>query len=202
VSTDGGKTYTSLPIDGTTSDHDPSAYPTVQSNVPGFTGPSGGYDDKGHPVASWVTKTADLSDYAGKSILLSFRYITDWGTTGAGVWVDNVNVGGTSISDGSSTDAFRSATQVSPVPVAGWTVQLVAYGDGKKAYVGSLRVRYNANRNVWTASVGRDVASIIGHSKKATTVAALVTADDPSETARKYAGYTLTVNGVTQAGGS
>ncbi|MGN6132085.1 MAG: choice-of-anchor J domain-containing protein, partial [Nocardioidaceae bacterium] len=193
ASTDGGKTWTSLAVDGTTSEHDASAYPTVQSNVPGFTGDSGG----------WVSKTADLSQYDGQQVLLSFRYVTDWGTTGtddtipAGVWVDNVALGGSTLLDGSSTSGLRSLTGVSPVPVAGWTVQVVAYGP-KSSWVGSLDLRPNGKR------VGGDLspeqlAAI--QAAGADTVAALVTADDPSESARKYATYTLTANDQVMPGG-
>ena len=80
----------------------------------------------------------------------------------------------------------------------------MGYGeDGKFAYVGTLPVRYNANQDKFTASVGNDVISgLVGNKKGTTTVAALVTADDPTETATVYPTYTLTANGVTQPGGS
>ena len=70
VSTDGGKTYKSLANEHTTSEIDPAALPLTKDNLPGFTGPSGGGD-----VAEWVTESFDLTSYAGKTILLSFRYI-------------------------------------------------------------------------------------------------------------------------------
>ena len=89
------------------------------------------------------------------------------------------------------------------MPVAGWTVQLVAYGDGKFAYVGQLPVRYDTATDTWTANVGNDVISdLVGNKSGTTTVAALVTADDPEETATAYPKYTLTANGATQPGGS
>ena len=189
ASTDGGKTWTSLPIAGTTSEHDPSAYPTVQANVPGFTGDSGG----------WVPKSYDLSDYAGKHVLLSFRYVTDWGTHYDGVWLDNVKVGGTSLVDGSTTDGIRSLTQVSPVPVAGWTVQVVAYGP-TGSWVGSLPVAPSADGDKVVGSLSPEQLAAV-KATGADTVAALVTADDPGESARKYARYTLTANGQPMLGG-
>ena len=82
VSTDGGATWASLSMDGTTSVIDPSGMPAIAANLPGFTGNSGG----------WVQKTADLSAYAGQNILLQFRYMTDWGTTMAGFYVDDIEV--------------------------------------------------------------------------------------------------------------
>ena len=82
VSTDGGATWKSLPLQGTTSSADPGAMPTIVANLPGFTGKSGG----------WVQKTYDLKDYLGRDILLQFRYMTDWGTTMAGFYVDDISV--------------------------------------------------------------------------------------------------------------
>lgn len=82
VSTDNGVTWKSLPIAGTTSDIVPDGYPAIKPNMPGFTGSSGG----------WVQKTYDLKDYVGKSIQLQFRYMTDWGTTMAGFFIDDISV--------------------------------------------------------------------------------------------------------------
>ncbi len=82
VSTDDGATWTSLPIAGTTSVIDPSGMPSITANLPGFTGNSGG----------WVHKTHDLSAYAGQTIRRQFRYMTDWGTTMAGFYVDDISV--------------------------------------------------------------------------------------------------------------
>jgi immune inhibitor A len=82
VSTDGGAHWTSLDIDGTSSVIDPQGMPEIAENLPGFTGNSGG----------WVQKTVDLSAYAGQSILLQFRYMTDWGTSLAGFYVDDIAV--------------------------------------------------------------------------------------------------------------
>ena len=93
------------------------------------------------------TETFDLSAYAGQTIDVAFRYITDPATTGDGYWVDNVKVGDTVVSTGDDLSAWKSLTQARPVPVAGWTVQLVGYGNGEVAYVGSVPLRYNANRD-------------------------------------------------------
>lgn len=102
VSTDDGFTWTSLSNGFTTTDHDPSAHPTVVANLPGLTGSS----------IDWVNMSFDLSAYAGQDILVAFRYVTDWATTYAGWYVDNVYVDDTLISDGSSTDGFISINEV------------------------------------------------------------------------------------------
>ena len=102
VSTDGGTTWTSLPIAGTTSDHDPSAESAIVANLPGFTGSSGG----------WVGKTADLSAYAGQSVQIRFRYMTDLYTTLTGFFVDDISV----VADG-ATIFVDTVESVDP----GWT---------------------------------------------------------------------------------
>ncbi len=190
VSTDGGKTYTSLANDNTTTDHDADAAGNIVAQLPGLTG-----------VSDWTTETFDLSKYAGKTILLSFRYMTDAAQEGnnadnsnAGWWVDDVNVGGTSVSDGSSLDAFKSATQVSPTPVAGWSVQLVGWDEkNKRVYYGNLPVH-----NGWASASKSTIRRILNDADH---VGIIVTVDDPTETATKNATYELRVNGELQPGG-
>ncbi|NHM31878.1 immune inhibitor A domain-containing protein [Neobacillus terrae] len=82
VSEDGGKTWKSLSNADTRSDVVNGVYPTIPDNLPGFTG-----DSKG-----WKKETFDLSAYTGKKIQVQFRYITDWGYSDTGLFVDNVRV--------------------------------------------------------------------------------------------------------------
>jgi hypothetical protein len=79
VSTDNGMNWVSLPYQYTTFEHDPTAHPEIIANLPGVTGFSDGI----------VHVSLDLSFWAGQDILLSFRYMTDWGTTEAGWWVND-----------------------------------------------------------------------------------------------------------------
>ncbi len=72
VSTDNGETWTSLSNGSTSSIYHPRAYLGIIANLPGFTGYSGG----------WTNQAFDLGPYCGQSILLGFRYMTDWGTLG------------------------------------------------------------------------------------------------------------------------
>jgi hypothetical protein len=105
VSTDGGYTWTSLANASTTDVTADGAISTVVENVPGLTGNSGG----------WVNMSFDLSAYAGQDILVAFRYVTDWATVNDGWYVDNVQVDGQLISDGSSTDPFKDITEIIPI---------------------------------------------------------------------------------------
>jgi hypothetical protein len=84
VSTNKGTSWTSLEFPGTTYEYDPNAISTAIDNLPGITGSSDGL----------VHVTLDLSAYAGQEILLSFRYVTDWGTTYDGWWVGNFVLNG------------------------------------------------------------------------------------------------------------
>jgi hypothetical protein len=188
VSTDGGRTYRSLRNQDTTRVHDPDTIQLVKANLSGFTGNSKG----------WRTESFNLSAYAGRSILLSFRYVTDRGVDLPGWWIDNVKVGRRSISQGRSVGEWRSATQVRQKPVSGFTVQLVAYDDaGNNAWIADVPLDANFDGRLDEAAV----TGAIGNS--AQTVAAIVTYDEPTEAMAppQYAPYILTVNGVTQPGG-
>jgi hypothetical protein len=84
VSTDDGETWTSLANEYTTSDHDPAAHPDIIANLPGLTGWSGDF----------ITMTFDLSAYAGQTILVGFRYMTDWAFTYEGWYISAAAVSG------------------------------------------------------------------------------------------------------------
>ncbi|WP_052339392.1 immune inhibitor A domain-containing protein [Gorillibacterium massiliense] len=101
VSTDGGKTWTSLSNGDTRSDLTDNGYPKIAANLPGFTGSSGG----------WKTETFDLSAYAGKKVLLGFRYLTDWGYNEAGWYLSNLRLNGTVIDPMTDTSGFTSLEQ-------------------------------------------------------------------------------------------
>ena len=192
VSTDGGETYTSLGNDLTSSDADPTAIPLVQDNLPGLNGDSGG----------WVETSFDLQAYSGQTILLAFRYVTDSSVDGAGWWIDGVAVGGEAIADGTSLDGWRSPTEIRPVPVAGWTVQLVSYStrrvNGRAPFPASItRLRLDGD---FRGAINRlGVFTRLG--PFADVVAAIVTYDEPTEAGAQYAPYSLRINGVLQPGG-
>jgi hypothetical protein len=187
ISTDGGKTWKSLGNADTVNELDPGADPTLVDNLPGFNGEGG-----------WKAESFDLSAYAGQSVLLGFRYFSDSNTNGQGWWVDNVAVGGTSISDGSTLAGWQTYSQLNPTKVPGFTVQLVSFSqDGSgPVVVGQLPLS-----STFTGSLSGDALREIIHGQ-ADVNAAIVTFDDPSESIDLYAPYVLKVNGVTQPGGS
>ena len=97
VSTDGGKTYTALAGDNTV---DGPHGPALNGTTSGFG-----------PQTSTCPRTP------GKKMLLGFRYVSDGGVNEGGWYVDDVTVGGTPISDGTSPAPFESTTEIRPTPV-------------------------------------------------------------------------------------
>lgn len=122
VSVDQGKTWTSLSNADTRSDLVDGGHPTIAANLPGFTGSSGG----------WKTETFDLSAYAGKKVLLGFRYMTDWGYNESGWLLSNLQLNGVTIDPMTSTAGFQSLEQATGTYVD-YQVEFIGYkkGDGK-----------------------------------------------------------------------
>ena len=116
VSEDGGATWTSLSNADTTTDHESQAHPDIVAQLPGFTGFSGG----------WVTESFDLSAFVGGTILLQFRYMTDWAFQLPGWWVDDIKLNGILLDDAGDT-----VTLFEPVfPEVDWRVSIVVL-EGK-----------------------------------------------------------------------
>jgi hypothetical protein len=93
VSTDGGQHWTSLANAYTTPVHDPAAHPKVVASLPGFTG-----DSLGTYPPSWITMDFDLTAYSGQTVMIGFRYVTDWAIPWDGWWIRSATVCGTPLS--------------------------------------------------------------------------------------------------------
>jgi hypothetical protein len=186
ISTDGGLRWTSIDNATTTTQHNGGAIGSIVSQLPGFSG-----------VGDWSTQTFDLSAYAGQTVLLRFRMMTDTFTlgnnpdeSGAGWWIDDVRVGGTLVSDG--TLAGWATPQP---PIEGYTVQLVAFNGTSQTILAQVPLT-----NGRTASLsGGQLRRLIGD--EAGTVGAIVTYDESTQSITAYAPYQLRVNGVLQPGG-
>src|SRR4029453_8307301 len=109
VSTDGGATYTPIAGDKT---------------VAGPLGPA----INGTPTG-FEPHTYDLSAYAGQTILLGFRYVSDGGVNEGGWLIDDITVGGTTVSDGSSLEPFDSPTEIKPTAVNNWNFKLIGLDE-------------------------------------------------------------------------
>ena len=87
-------------------------------------------------------------------------------------------------------------------------MQLVSYKGRNGFFPGNSPVFGPGNAYLASLPLGSDFGGSLGRSQlmpalglTGNTVGAIVTYDDPSETARKYARYELRVNGLLQAGG-
>ena len=96
ISEDGGSTWTSLGNGFTTNDIVAEGHPDIVANLPGFTGTGSG------------NMAFDLSDYVGSEVKVAFRYMTDWGTTEQGWFVDNIAINGVVIDNGDDIRSFES----------------------------------------------------------------------------------------------
>lgn len=173
VSADGGKTYTPVAGDRT---------------VEGPLGPALNGRTKG-----FEPHTFDLSGYAGKTVLLGFRYVSDAGVDEGGLLVDDVTLGGTVVSDGASLAAFDSPSEIRATEVHNWNLRLVGL-DGKRKV--AVQVEVDGRRTVRLDPVR--LAALKPFPK----VIAIVAYDEPTEQVSQYAPYTLTVNGKRQPGGA
>ncbi len=172
ISTDGGKSFTSLT----------NAFTVEGPHGYGFTGTS--------PAPT--PQVFDLTPYAGQKVMIAFRYLSDPLVNNGGWAVDDVQVGGKVISDGSSTDLFRTMTQISPLPVRDWSLQLVGIDEvTRRIKVFRFSGKYGVTLTKAQIAALRSYPLLV----------AVIGWDDPQERATVEAPYTVTVNGIGQAGG-
>jgi len=173
VSTDGGTTYTAIPGDK-----------TVDGPLgPGLNGTTTGFEAHSY----------DLSAYAGTSVLLGFRYVSDGGVNEGGLLLDDITLGGTTLSDGSSLAPFDSPTEIQPVKVKNWHVKLVGIDESNHF---AWQFEFTGKNSITLNWIQLALLSLFPK------VVAVVAYDEPTEQVQQYAPYTLTVNGVVQPGGS
>ncbi|MEV4318802.1 hypothetical protein [Actinocrispum sp. NPDC049592] len=172
VSTDGGATYKVIKGDK-----------TVDGPLgPALNGKTNGFEPRSY----------DLSAYAGEKVLLGLQYVSDGGVNEGGLFVDDVTIGGTTISDGTNVTAFKSPTQIKPLSVNNWNLRLAGL-DEKNSI--ALQIQFNGKPSVKLGGV--QLALLSAFPK----VVAMVAYDEPTEKITQYAPYKLTVNGVPQPGG-
>jgi hypothetical protein len=173
VSTDGGESYTVIPGEET---------------VAGPLGPALNGTTDGFQPHSF-----DLSAYAGQDVLVSFRYVSDGGVNEGGLLIDDIAVGGTLVSDGSSLEPFDSPSEINPTPVANWNVRFVGINE-------KLKLAYQVEADgKSTFTLGLIQTALLSAFPK---VVAIVAYDEPTEQVTRYAPYTLKVNNVVQPGGA
>jgi hypothetical protein len=170
----------------------------LPTELPGFTGESGG----------WRDQSCDLSSFADEDVTLAFRNATDSGAAEAGFWVDDVSLGGADISRGVTLQGWRLAHLGVGNSVDGFTLQLIAFQrNGSAAWIARVRPLKGVDGNFHANLTRAQLRTAIGRSRG--TVAAIITQDDPDEsqtvpelpTLVHYAPYALRVNGSLQGGG-
>ena len=106
----------------------PTCEPTGTTGVwNAFTGSSGG----------WTDWDVDLSAYAGKKVDLRISVITDWGTLGLGVWVDDLKLtDGATVLESNDFETDLGGWTVGPppagtdVPINGWERRTEEFKEG------------------------------------------------------------------------
>ena len=128
---------------------DGSAWTSLAGNLTAVVSP-GTYGITG-TSRGWQTAKYDLSAWAGKSVYLRFRYVTDGGVAQKGWEVDDIAVSGGAFADtADSADAFVAT------PATGWGIV-----DGEKTatalryYIADYRTRDGSTRASTTATTGR-----------------------------------------------
>jgi len=124
--------WTSLEHEATTYDHDDEAHPDVIANLPGLTSWSAFYFDH----TDFDRLSFDLSAYAGDTIYVGFRYVTDWATVLEGWYLDEVLVKGDEVADLDITKDLVFFYFFDPE--ADFTVDLIIFKEKKN---GELKVK-------------------------------------------------------------
>lgn len=185
VSTDDGATWTTLSNADTRTDIVAEGYPSIKDQLTsggGFTGYSGG----------WVPESFDLSAYAGQSILVGFRFMTDWGTNGNGDladpnwYIDNVAVDGAPVSDGSDASVFNDVTFYVPITVD-FTVDLVSLPDYGSIHNSNLKVLHLLTDDETETASASDIVKAL---RSSNTLVLVITYDAPQGVS-DYADYIL-----------
>jgi immune inhibitor A len=132
ASTDGGTTWETLTNADTTCTHDPRWIGGQYGFPDDMCGAGlGGFTDYNASFPDYDTETFNLSasTFGGKNVLLRFWYMTDWGTTYEGPFIDNVKI------MSGTTALFSDGAESGD---ANWT-----YADGWARYDGTQAFTQN-----------------------------------------------------------
>ena len=133
VSTDGGDSYETIPCSDQVDGPLGSAY--------------NGESD------AFLPESCDLSAFAGQTVVLAFRMVTDSSVHFDGFWVDDVAIGGTVLSDGSTLDGWSSPTEFNPIDVEGYTVRVIAYDTSGTTWLTGRGHGHGHVGDAWIATV-------------------------------------------------
>jgi hypothetical protein len=162
VSTDNGVTWKSLATAHTTT-HDPHrhAYGSGYSGVSGAAKP-----DDSRATAKWLDESVDLSEYAGKSILIRFQVVTDDAFNLPGMAIDELRIPELNYATDaeSGDDGWKAegwVRMVNELPQR-YLVQAIVRGKNGVTVTRILDPQSADPINaVWTQSVGGDIDSVV-----------------------------------------
>ncbi|MEI7769915.1 MAG: hypothetical protein WCI67_08005 [Chloroflexales bacterium] len=162
VSTDGGKTWASLPGSLTT-DRDPQGV----NYGHGITGVSGVPDDTpgAGPRGRWVSERMDLSPYAGSQVRLRFWQIDDEGVNAPGMLIDNIAIPELGFSDdvegGDDNWQAEGFVRVDGNLTQSWDLRLVITATDKSVRVEPLAVGADGRATARLAAGERGVLMVM-----------------------------------------
>ena len=202
VSTNGGESWTSLACTGTTSDHDPDAFPYVTSELPGFTGPSPDTADTSTIGSATTPIHVTCPALPAGSDYIAFRLITDEASEFDGWHVKNITLGGSSLVANGDLTGWTNQDFLNPLELdfglalVGINGAVDTYGDITSAdSVTVLRPTLDSGEDYALDST--DLAALAGFDR----VVAVVWGKPGSETTTQYQAYSLLVNGDERADG-
>ncbi len=115
-------------------------YQTVQGDECLPTGTTGDWNASSGSSSGSEEWAVDLSAYAGQKVELSITYVSDWGTQGIGVFVDDATItaDGTSVADTSFEADLGGWTVAGPpegsaANITDWARSQLAYEEGAVA---------------------------------------------------------------------
>ena len=121
ISEDKGATWKTLKTTSCTTENPQSANLGC-----GYTGPSNPSADTQQP--QWTDEEADLSNYAGKAVLLRFETVSDAGVNREGIAIDDIEIPEIKFKDDASTDSSwqpEGFVRVDNLMPQSWQVQLI-----------------------------------------------------------------------------
>lgn len=151
VSTDNGTTWSALKTGSCTTTN-----PNGANLGCGYNGTSG---DEKTPI--WINEIADLSDYAGRKILLRFESVTDAGVNREGLAIDNIEIPEIGFSDKANTNSgwtsegFILADNALPQY---WQVQLIITNQQGEVRLDRMKLDNNAGQI--TLEFGKEAGNV------------------------------------------
>lgn len=158
VSTDGGKTWTTLKGKSTTT-NDPNA--ANYGNA--FNCKSGAGCGKQDAQPSWIQESIDLTPYAGQKVIIKFQQITDEVYTAPGLAIDNIEIPEIGFSDnvenGDNGWVAKGFVRFDNILPQHFIVQAIEFGTTPKV----VQIPLDAeNKGTYTTSgFGKDVTRVV-----------------------------------------